>query len=105
MSRYSPKVSHPQVMPSLERRPGDVLDSLHHLDQRLVPVRAHGSEPHSAVPHHRGGHAMPTGRGQVRVPGGLAVVVGVDVDEARGDHQAVGVDLAVDRPESPDRPR
>ena len=29
----------------------------------------------------------------MRIPGGLAVIVGVDVDEARRDQQALGVDL------------
>ena len=39
-----------------------------------------------------------------RVPGDLAVVVGVDVDEARRDQQAGGVDLlAPDSVDAPDR--
>jgi hypothetical protein len=40
-----------------------------------------------------GGDAVPDGRRGQRVPGELGVVVGVDVDETRCDHQAGGVEL------------
>ena len=36
---------------------------------------------------------MPEGGGEQRVPGDLAVEVSVDVDEARGDELALGVDF------------
>ena len=73
----------------------DVLDALHQRDQLVVRVRAHRREPDAAVAHHRGGHAVPARGGETRVPRGLAVVVGVDVDEARRHQQARGVDLLV----------
>ena len=37
-------------------------------------------------------------RGELRVPGGLTVIVSMDVDEARRDEQPVGIDLATNEP-------
>src|SRR6185437_16700788 len=54
-------------------------------------------EADAAVAHHRSGDPVPAGGCQQRVPGGLAVVVGVDVDETGGDHQAGRIDLAARR--------
>ena len=56
-----------------------------------------GRKPHAAVAHHHRGHAMPTGRCEVGVPGDLAVVVGVHVHPTWGDERAVGVDFALAR--------
>jgi hypothetical protein len=70
-----------------------VLDALHEPDEPVVAVAPGGREADSAVAGHRGGHAVPARRREVRVPGGLAVVVGVYVDEARRHQQPVGVDL------------
>ena len=78
----------------MQRRAGDVLDALHQLDQPLVVGRAHRREADAAVAHHDRGHAMPARRCQLDVPRRLAVVVGVDVDEAGRDEGAVGVELA-----------
>ena len=66
-----------------ERGAGDVLDALHQLDEPLVPVGARRREADAAVAEDGGGHAVPARRREVRVPGGLAVEVGVHVDEAR----------------------
>ncbi len=77
-----------------QRSAGDVLDALHQLDQPVTLARIGGREADPAVAHDDGGDAVPARRGDLRVPGGLAVVVGVDVDEARGHHAAVGIDLA-----------
>src|SRR5258708_32027763 len=41
---------------------------------------------------HHGGHAVPRRAGGERIPGELGVVVGVWVDEAGRDHQAIGLD-------------
>ena len=76
-----------------QRGAGDVLDALHEADEPLVTVGRDRREPHAAVAHHHGGDAVPARGGEQLVPGGLAVVVGVDVDEARGDERPVGVDL------------
>ena len=75
-----------------ERRPGDVLDTLHQLDEPLLASRLHRGEADAAVAADDGGHAVHAGRLQQAVPTDLAVVVGVDVDEARGDDAAGGID-------------
>ena len=72
---------------------GDVLDALHEADQPVALVRRGGREADAAVAHHDGGDTVPERRREQRVPGDLPVEVGVDVDEAGGDEQAVGVDL------------
>ena len=60
-------------------------------------------ERHAAVAEHDGRDAVPARRRADRVPGELRVEVGVDVDEARRDEPAVGVDLAVRRARRPRR--
>jgi hypothetical protein len=78
----------------VERGAGDVLDPLHQGDQPLVTVGTHRGEAHSAVAHHDGRDTVPGGGAEGRVPAGLAVVVGVDVDPARGHDEPLGVELA-----------
>ena len=88
-----------------QRGAGDVLDALHQADQPLVAVRVHRREADAAVAHDHGGDAVPARRREQRVPGDLAVEVGVDVDEAGGDQQAVGVEVGGWRGRRPRRPR
>ena len=83
------------VQPLVERRAGNVLDAFHQFDQALAVLDLHRREADAAIAHHRRGDAMPARRLQMRIPGRLAVIVGVDVDEARRDQQALGVDLLV----------
>ncbi len=87
--------------PLVQRRTGDVLDALHELDEPFVVGGADRCEADAAVPGDHGGHAVPGRRDQAVVPGRLAVVVHVDVDEAGGDDQPVGVDAARRRPVDP----
>lgn len=77
----------------VQGRAGNVLHTLHQVDQAVVVRRGDRGEAHPAVAHHDRGHPVPRGRLQPRLPGRLPVVVGVDVDEARSDHGAIGVDL------------
>lgn len=78
----------------VQGRTGNVLDPLHELDEAITVARAHRREADPAIAHHDGGDAVRRRRGQSLIPGGLTVVVRVDVDES-GDHEgAVGVDLA-----------
>ncbi len=78
----------------VQRGARDVLDAFHHGDQPVVAVRGHRREPDPAVAHGHRRHAVMRRRGQQRIPGGLAVVVGVGVDEPRGHQQAIGIELA-----------
>ena len=80
-----------------QRRAGDALDALHEADEPVVAVGRGGREADAAVAHHHGGDAVPDRRREQRVPGDLAVVVGVHVDEAGGDGEAGGVDLFATR--------
>ena len=52
----------------------------------------HRREAEAAVAEHHRGDAVPAGDRAVRVPADLGVVMGVQIDEARRDDQAVGVD-------------
>jgi len=74
-------------------RAGDVLHPFHELDQPVVPVGLDRGETDPAVAHDRGGHPVQRRWRELGVPGGLAVVVGVDVDKTGGDDQPGGVDL------------
>src|SRR5947207_50988 len=78
----------------VERGAGDVLDALHQLDETLPVAGPARREPHPAVAHDDGGDPVPRRGEELFVPRGQAVVVGVDVDEARHDERTVGVDDA-----------
>ena len=93
-SMYSPKLSNSQLMPvsrASRSMPSTTERFLHDEFPRLRRAR-HDAE--AAVAHHRGGHAQGGRGGQGGVPGHLGVVVGVQVDDARGQGEAVGVDRA-----------
>jgi hypothetical protein len=79
----------------VQRSTGDVLHAFHQLDEAIAVGGPHRREADAAVAHHDGGDAVPCRRQQAAVPGGLTVVVAVDVDEARGDEQTVGRHLPV----------
>ena len=90
-----PLVALPLPLDALgQRRTGDVLHALHQPDQPVVAVGGGRREADPAVAHHHGGDAVPARRRELRIPGGLRVVVGVHVDPAGRHHQAVGVELA-----------
>jgi hypothetical protein len=74
---------------------GNVLDAFHQVDQVGRLARPHRCEAYAAIAEHRGGDAVPRGRRDERIPGGLAVIVGMDVDEARRDDQSGRVDSAL----------
>ncbi len=84
--------------PRRQRRAGDVLDPLHEPDEPVVTVGTHGREADPAVARDHGGDAVPARRREKRVPGDLAVVVGVDVHEPGCDERPVGVDLSLAAP-------
>ena len=76
-----------------QRGPGDVLDALEQTDEPVVAIDVRRGEPDPAVAHGDRGHAVDRRRRDDRVPRDLAVEVGVDVDEARGHEETLGVDL------------
>ena len=82
-SRYSGKVSHSQVIPSESAVPGmSSTPSMRPISHSWRSGRA-GANPTPQLPGHQRGDPVPAARGEHVVPGGLAVVVGVDVDPAR----------------------
>ncbi len=74
-----------------------VLHALHQLDQPGAVRRAGRGEPNAAIAHHDRGHPVPARRRDLRVPGDLAVIVGVDVHPAGRDEKAVGLNDAPGR--------
>ena len=85
-----------------QRCTGDVFHPFHQLDQVLLITRPNRGKTDPAVAHDDGGHAVPAGWREDRVPGCLTVVMRVNVDPAGGDQQAGGIDFcdrrAVDGP-------
>src|SRR5689334_18588658 len=74
---------------------GYVFDSLHHADEK-VPVRfAARRKTDAAIAHHDARHAVLGGRCEIARPDGLTVIVGVNVDKARRDDVALGVDFLI----------
>ena len=79
----------------VERAAGNVLDTFHELDERRLLAGGTRREAHAAVAHYEGGHTIAERRIELVVPGGLAVVVGVNVDPTRCHHGAGCVDGAI----------
>ena len=75
------------VDPLVQRRPRDVLDALHHLDEPLLVPRSNGRKADTAVAGDHGRHAMAGGGVEQAVPGRLTIVMRVDVHETRRDDQ------------------
>ena len=72
-------------MPSASAVPGmSSTPSMSWISQSRSWLRT-GANPTPQLPDHGGGHAVVAGRGDLRIPGHLAVVVGVDVDPTRRD--------------------
>ncbi len=62
---------------------GNVFDALHQFDQFGLSAGPHRRETDAAIPGDHRGDAVTCGWFECVVPGRLAVVVGVNVDEAR----------------------
>jgi hypothetical protein len=74
-----------------------VFNAFHQLDEPVVAGGMHGREADAAVAHDDGRHAVPARRREALVPDRLAVVVRVDVDEARRHEPPARVDLVAPR--------
>src|SRR5688500_9397287 len=75
-----------------QRLNGDRLDAGEHLSEGVLVVGPGGCEGEATVAHDDTGHTVVAGGGAEGVPGDLGVVMGMVVDEARGDSEAGGVD-------------
>ena len=73
----------------VQRRAGNVFDAFHQFDQQVVVGAFDRREADAAVAHHDGRHAVVIRRRHPRRPRRLAVVVRVNVDEARRHDRAV----------------
>ena len=62
-----------------------------------MPVGPGGRETDAAIAHDDGGNAVPARRGHFLIPGRLPVIMGVDVDEARRDDAARGINFLAAR--------
>ena len=92
--------------PLAQRGAGDVLDAFHELDEPVALVLGDRGEADPAVAHDDGRDAVQRRGFQHRIPGGLTVVMAMDVDESGGDDPAVGLDdlgAVTDRARCPDR--
>ena len=79
---------------------GNVLHRLHESNEEILVPRAQRRDADAAIAEHGGGDAMPRRRREIGIPGGLAVVMGVDIDPA-GEHQLpLRIDLALARPQT-----
>jgi hypothetical protein len=89
-----------------ERRRGHPLDPAQHASEPDNIIRLRRSQSESAVAGHHRRDAMPCRRRCDRIPVELHVIVGMDVDEARTNHEARRVVFAlgavVDAPDSRD---
>ena len=71
----------------------NIFDAFHQLNKKVVAVTSCRGKAHAAITHDDRGHAMPARRADFRVPRDLAVVVGVNINPTRGNHQVGGIDL------------
>ena len=77
----------------LERHQRHPLDLGHHPADVVVVLGLDRGQGEAAVAPDDRGHPVQVGGGGGRVPEQLGVVVGVGVDDAGGDHQALGIEL------------
>ena len=103
--RYSPKLPSPSSGLRSGTAPG--MSSTPSISSMRLSRSAglHRREADAAIAHHRGGDAVPGRRRRCGVPDRLAVVVGVDVDEARRDRAGPWRRSPPRRCPTPRRPR
>ena len=76
----------------MQRRAGNVLDAFHQAHEAIAVGFFHRREADAAIAHDHRGDAVIHGRFQFLVPGNLAVIMGVQVDEAGRHDGPCGVD-------------
>ena len=96
-SMYCGKLSQSKRTPSASATPGMSSTPSIRSIRSACRALAQRREADAAVAHHQRGHAVVDAGREGLVPAGLAVVVGVDVDEARRQPGAGGVDALARR--------
>ena len=76
-----------------QRATWNILNPLHQTDQPLSPLWCCGCKTNAAIPHHNRCNPVPGRRGHLRIPSGLPVIMGMDINEPRNDHAASGINL------------
>ena len=71
----------------------DILDALHHVDQRVLIGLAAGRKADAAIAHDHRGYAMRRRWCQFLAPDRLSVIMRVHIDKAGGDDATFGVDF------------
>ena len=61
------------------------------MHEDVARLRLHRRHTHAAVAHDHGGHAVPGGTGEERIPGDLGVIVRVRIDKPRRQDEPIGV--------------
>ena len=77
----------------MQRGTRNIFNALHQLDETVVVGGAHGRKADAAIAHDGCRDAMPARRLQPRVPCRLTIIMGVNIDKARRDETAFGVDF------------
>ena len=70
----------------------DFLHTFHQFDQLVLLARPQGRKADTAIAGDHGGHPVARAGAELRIPAGLTVVVGVDIDKAWGDDRPLRVD-------------
>ena len=91
-SRYSRDGLPIPIHAGLHRLVGNRLGAGHREHRALAEIGLAGREAEAAIAEHERGHAVPSGDRAIGIPADLGVVMGVQIDEAGRDDQAVGVD-------------
>ena len=73
----------------------DILNAFHQVDQRVVVLGLTRGEADAAIAEKHGCHAMPGGRRQHRVPGGLTVIMGVNINPTWRYKQTFRINFAL----------
>ena len=84
----------PAHLDGVEHLHGNGFDVGQKLGQPGRLPRAHWRQRQGAIADDHGGGPVIAGKGAQRVPGHLRIIVAMVIDEARRDHQAVGINGA-----------
>ncbi len=81
-----------EFQPGLEGHQRDGLDPREQTDEKFGRGRVNGGQRNTAIARDHSRDTVEWRGRECRVPQHLRVVVGMDIDEARADHEACGID-------------